>query len=176
MKTDTDYPLRSAVALCDAIAHDMAADAKAFDGKPFDGGTVASYFGLQGAAIAALAQIVGVLAEHHHVENDVRKVAQDFVAHYTREGGCSHCGGVRHTTTCFVGRFVALGLIACVEDTTSILASAGTVDDAGLGVCADCKRPLIDRPGQAKVLPDQTVICEPCALQRTRGRLGDYGG
>jgi hypothetical protein len=36
----------------------MARDATEFDGKPFDGRTVAEYFGNQGAAIAALADIV----------------------------------------------------------------------------------------------------------------------
>jgi len=40
------------------IAADMDADAKAFDGKHFDGKTVAQYFAHQGAAIAALADIV----------------------------------------------------------------------------------------------------------------------
>ncbi len=40
------------------IAEDMAADAKAFDGRPFNGRTVAEYFGNQGAAIAALARII----------------------------------------------------------------------------------------------------------------------
>jgi len=41
-----------------AIADDMKNDAKNFDGKPFDGRTVAEYFGNQGAAIAALANII----------------------------------------------------------------------------------------------------------------------
>ena len=40
------------------IAEDMKNDAKNFDGKPFNGKTVATYFGNQGAAIAALAKIV----------------------------------------------------------------------------------------------------------------------
>jgi len=41
-----------------AIENDMANDAAAFDGKPFNGRTVAEYFGNQGAAISALASIV----------------------------------------------------------------------------------------------------------------------
>lgn len=45
------------------IAEDMKADAIAFEGRPFDGRTVAEYFGNQGAAIAALARIVGELTE-----------------------------------------------------------------------------------------------------------------
>ena len=40
------------------IQQDMANDALEFDGKPFDGKTVATYFGNQGAAIAALAVII----------------------------------------------------------------------------------------------------------------------
>ena len=40
------------------IASDMEEDAKNFDGQPFNGKTVAEYFGNQGAAIAALARIV----------------------------------------------------------------------------------------------------------------------
>lgn len=40
------------------IDEDMRNDASAFDGKPFNGRTVAEYFGNQGAAIAALARIV----------------------------------------------------------------------------------------------------------------------
>ncbi len=40
------------------IARDMKNDAKNFDGKPFTGKTVAEYFGNQGAAIAALADII----------------------------------------------------------------------------------------------------------------------
>jgi hypothetical protein len=46
-----------------AIADDMEADAKAFDGRPFDGRTVAEYFGNQGAAIRALALAVKKLFE-----------------------------------------------------------------------------------------------------------------
>ena len=40
------------------IQKDMENDAKKFDGKPFNGKTVAEYFGNHGAAIAALARIV----------------------------------------------------------------------------------------------------------------------
>ena len=40
------------------IQKDMEKDAKEFGGKPFDGKTVAEYFGNHGAAIAALARIV----------------------------------------------------------------------------------------------------------------------
>jgi hypothetical protein len=40
------------------VAVDMENDAKMFDGKPFDGKTVGTYFGNQGAAISTLANIV----------------------------------------------------------------------------------------------------------------------
>ncbi len=46
------------------IADDMKQDAEGFDGKPFTGKTVAEYMGYQGAAIAALADIMrGVIEE-----------------------------------------------------------------------------------------------------------------
>ena len=45
------------------IAEDMKNDAKNFDGKPFNGRTVAQYFGNQGAAIAALARIIQSILE-----------------------------------------------------------------------------------------------------------------
>jgi len=40
------------------IRADMESDAINFDGRPFNGRTVAEYFGNQGAAIASLAGIV----------------------------------------------------------------------------------------------------------------------
>lgn len=46
------------------IAKDMENDASDFDGKPFNGRTVAEYFGNHGAAIAALAHIVDDIVEH----------------------------------------------------------------------------------------------------------------
>jgi len=51
------------VEVLEMIAQDMADDAKNFDGKPFTGRTVAEYFGNQGAAIAALANIIKSLVE-----------------------------------------------------------------------------------------------------------------
>ena len=47
-----------AIQILDTIAADMEQDAKDFDGKPFTGKTVATYFGYQGAAIAGLAKIM----------------------------------------------------------------------------------------------------------------------
>ena len=46
------------IRILEMIAKDMEDDAKNFDGRPFDGRTVAEYFGHQGAAIAALANIL----------------------------------------------------------------------------------------------------------------------
>lgn len=40
------------------IADDMKNDAVKFDGQPFNGKTVAEYFGNQGAAISAVANII----------------------------------------------------------------------------------------------------------------------
>jgi hypothetical protein len=54
-----DYPKTAKV--LKMIAEDMANDAKNFDGQPFNGKTVAAYFGNQGAAIAALANIISEL-------------------------------------------------------------------------------------------------------------------
>jgi len=54
---------RSKIEILKMIEADMEADAKAFDGKPFNGKTVAEYFGNQGAAIAALAKIVRNILE-----------------------------------------------------------------------------------------------------------------
>ena len=45
------------------VASDMERDAKDFDGKPFNGQTVATYFGYQGAAIAGLAKIMQQILE-----------------------------------------------------------------------------------------------------------------
>jgi len=45
------------------VAEDMKNDAENFDGRPFNGRTVAEYFGKQGAAIAALANIIRSILE-----------------------------------------------------------------------------------------------------------------
>jgi len=45
------------------IAEDMKNDAANFDGRPFTGKTVGTYFGNQGAAIASLADIVRLILE-----------------------------------------------------------------------------------------------------------------
>ena len=47
----------------DMIAADMKSDAARFDGQPFNGKVVAEYFGCQGAAIAALANIIKSILE-----------------------------------------------------------------------------------------------------------------
>ena len=45
-------------AVCGEIAADAKRDASAFDGQPFNGRTVAEYFGNHGAAIAGIARIL----------------------------------------------------------------------------------------------------------------------
>lgn len=47
----------------DMIIEDTEKDAKAFEGKPFDGRTVAEYFGVIGAQVQALAKIVKQVVE-----------------------------------------------------------------------------------------------------------------
>jgi hypothetical protein len=60
----TEQQIAKMRSVCREVRQDMANDARDFDGKPFDGRTVAEYFGNQGAAIAALANILDeVLAE-----------------------------------------------------------------------------------------------------------------
>lgn len=54
--------------ICDQIAEDMKNDATNFDGQPFNGRTVAEYFGNHGAAIAALAKILKSLLEEHGMQ------------------------------------------------------------------------------------------------------------
>ena len=49
--------------ICEQVQKDVENDAKEFDGKPFDGKTVATYFGYQGAAINALANVLKELVE-----------------------------------------------------------------------------------------------------------------
>ena len=57
------------IEILEMIARDMKDDAKKFDGRPFNGRTVAEYFGNQGAAIAALAKIIkSILAEEEEDE------------------------------------------------------------------------------------------------------------
>jgi len=51
------------------IGEDMRNDAKNFDGKPFNGRTVAEYFGCQGAAIEALANIMQLILEETKDKN-----------------------------------------------------------------------------------------------------------
>ena len=53
----------SLIKTLEMIAQDMKDDAKNFDGKEFNGRNVAAYFGNQGAAIAALANIIALIIE-----------------------------------------------------------------------------------------------------------------
>ena len=47
--------------ILETIAKDMEEDASFFDGQLFNGKTVATYFGYQGAAISALANIIKLI-------------------------------------------------------------------------------------------------------------------
>jgi hypothetical protein len=68
------------IQVCDMIANDMAADASAFDGRPFNGKTVAEYFGHQGAAIAALAKIIKAEIERRSPYADLKAAVDDICA------------------------------------------------------------------------------------------------
>lgn len=46
------------IEVLEMVAKDMKDDAANFDGRPFNGKTVAEYLGNQGAAIAALADVL----------------------------------------------------------------------------------------------------------------------
>jgi len=72
------------IQILELIAQDMEDDAKNFDGKPFTGKTVAEYNGNQGAAIAALANIVKTLlddviaiSQHSYDVSEKEKANQD---------------------------------------------------------------------------------------------------
>lgn len=56
--TDKKEIISKVATLCEMVSNDMKSDAANFDGKPFNGKTVAEYFGYQGAAISALADIL----------------------------------------------------------------------------------------------------------------------
>ena len=51
------------IKVLEMMAKDMENDAKEFDGRPFNGRTVAEYFGNHGAAIASLASILKSVLE-----------------------------------------------------------------------------------------------------------------
>ena len=57
------------------IAKDQEDDATAFDGKPFTGRTVAEYNGNQGAAIAALANVmISILQDIAEIEGALSQI------------------------------------------------------------------------------------------------------
>ena len=55
--------MRTKEAVLRRIAEDMKNDATEFNGKPFNGKTVATYFGYHGAAISKLADILRSVLE-----------------------------------------------------------------------------------------------------------------
>lgn len=57
------------ISVLEMIAADMENDAKNFDGQPFNGKTVAEYFGYIGAAIVALTNIVKSILEQTKKDN-----------------------------------------------------------------------------------------------------------
>lgn len=57
--------MKDKIKILHMIAEDMKNDAREFDGKPFNGKTVAEYFGYQGAAIASIAKILSSFIEEN---------------------------------------------------------------------------------------------------------------
>lgn len=51
------------IKICSQVAFNVENDAKEFDGRSFDGKTVAQYFGYHGAAIKALADVIKAFIE-----------------------------------------------------------------------------------------------------------------
>ena len=61
------------IKVLETIAKDMESDAKNLDGKPFTGKTVGEYLGNQGAAIAALADIIKSILDRPPEKKDERQ-------------------------------------------------------------------------------------------------------
>jgi len=61
--TDKQNLVKGIIKQMTLIAQDMEDDVKRFDGLPFNGQTVATYFAHQGAAIAAIADTLKLVAE-----------------------------------------------------------------------------------------------------------------
>lgn len=55
--------------ICSSVKEDVERDASEFDGKPFNGKTMAEYMGYHGAAIGALAEVI---------ENLVAKIPDEY--------------------------------------------------------------------------------------------------
>lgn len=69
----------------------------------------------------ALADQRGAFANHHNAmacpycnprklrlfddEHPAAEVAREFIAYHRQNGACGNCGGLPHSSTCFVGRF-----------------------------------------------------------------------
>jgi len=70
----------------------------------------------------------------------VADVAYDFVRYYVAGTfGCRNCGGVPHSSTCFVGRFVAALALDYTQRDHRLTVQAFTISqllaDAGVGPC-----------------------------------------
>ena len=82
------------IKILEMVEADMKTDAKDFDGQPFNGHTVATYFGVHGAAIAALAKIMQSIVEEI---NSTKSIIEDPDAyecpiHGKQDGpDCSKC-------------------------------------------------------------------------------------
>jgi len=71
-KTHSGAYIMKRIKALELIAEDMKKDAKNFDGQPFNGRTVARYFGYHGAAIAALTNILkSIIEDNENIQKDM---------------------------------------------------------------------------------------------------------
>ena len=82
------------IEVLEMIAQDQVNDARNFEGAPFTGRTVAEYFGNQGAAIVALADIIKSLVES--AQEDIQYCDCQPVPRTTTDGRCAVCELPRH--------------------------------------------------------------------------------
>ena len=68
--------------ICEHVMFYVKNDAKEFDGRSFDGKTVAAYFGYHGASIGALAEVVASLVVK------IDELEKDFLSSQRND---SHC-------------------------------------------------------------------------------------
>lgn len=66
------------IKICDMVADDTENDAVNFDGQPFNGKTVATYFGNHGAAIAALSDVLKKILNNTETSDAVTTVVTEY--------------------------------------------------------------------------------------------------
>jgi hypothetical protein len=93
-----DMDKKKMIKVLEMIAKDQEADVYNFEGKPFDGCTVAEYFGNNGAAIASLANIVKSLIESQLRDEQAFLMVDEIESEYRETGiECPKCGNITYT-------------------------------------------------------------------------------